>query len=108
MIQTIFDRTDLRISVSKAKFDEEADFKLRCALAPQNHAKSAKNKLFDPNFLTNNFFFGVEKRNVGNRLKRVLAKFRADPSRFRGVNGRSKFRKIRFFIGRIRFLIRKC
>ena len=36
---------------------------------------------------------GIETSNVGNRLKRVLAKFRADRSHPRGVNGRSKFRK---------------
>ena len=35
----------------------------------------------------------VEKSNVGNRLKRVLAKFHADRSHPRGVNGRSKKRK---------------
>ena len=29
--------------------------------------------------------FGVENRNVGNRLKRVLAKLRADPSFVRAV-----------------------
>ena len=39
-------------------------------------------------------FLSVEKWNVGNRLKRVLAKFGADRSYVRGVNGRSKFRKI--------------
>ena len=33
----------------------------------------------------------VEKLNVGNRLKRVVAKLRADRSHPRGVNGRSKF-----------------
>ena len=33
----------------------------------------------------------VEEWNVGNRLKRVLAKFRADRSHPRGVNGLSKF-----------------
>ena len=35
--------------------------------------------------------FFVEKWNVGDRLKRVLAKFEADRSWFWGVNGRSKF-----------------
>ena len=35
--------------------------------------------------------FSVEKWNVGDRLKRVLAKFRADRSQVWGVNGRSKF-----------------
>ena len=33
---------------------------------------------------------GVEKLNMGNRLKRVLAKFEAIRSHPRGVNGRSK------------------
>ena len=59
---------------------------------------------FDPHFLLRKFhqanFLGVEKSNVGNRLKRVLAKFRADRSHPRGVNGRSKFRDI-FEISRI-------
>ena len=40
----------------------------------------------------NDFFFDVEKWNVGNRLKRVFPKFRADRSHPRGVNGRLKIR----------------
>ena len=36
-------------------------------------------------------FWGVEKSNVGNRLKRVLAKFGGCTGHVRGVNGRSKF-----------------
>ena len=43
-----------------------------------------------------NIFLGVEKSNVWNRLKRVLAKFRANRSHPRGVNVRSKFRKKSF------------
>ena len=35
--------------------------------------------------------FVVQKWNVGDHLKRVLAKFEAERSRVRGVNGRSKF-----------------
>ncbi len=31
----IFGRTDLRISLSRAKFDAEADFDVRSAVAPQ-------------------------------------------------------------------------
>ena len=31
---TIFGRTDLRISLSEAKFDEEADFDVRSAIGP--------------------------------------------------------------------------
>ena len=48
-----------------------------------------------------NFFSGVEKWKVANRLKRVLPKFHADRSHVRGVNGRLKFR--RFFGGAIFF-----
>ena len=40
------------------------------------------------------FFWGVEKWNVANHLKRVLAKFEADRSHLRGVIGRSKFSKL--------------
>ena len=39
------------------------------------------------------FVSGIEKWNVGNRLKRVLAKFQADRSHVWGVDGRSKFPK---------------
>ena len=35
----------------------------------------------------------IEKSNVRNRLKRVLAKFEAERSQARGVNDRSKFRE---------------
>ena len=38
-----------------------------------------------------NFFVGVKKWNVGDRLKRVLAKFEAKRSHPWGVNGCSKF-----------------
>ena len=46
----------------------------------KNHDKSRKNNFLDPKFLPKKSCFGVEKRNVGNRLKRVLAKFRTDRS----------------------------
>ena len=35
MFLTIFGRTDLRKSLSIAKFDEESDFEVRLAVAPQ-------------------------------------------------------------------------
>ena len=38
------------------------------------------------------FFFDVEKWNVGDHLKRISPKFEAERSHPRGVNGRSKFR----------------
>ena len=37
--------------------------------------------------------FSVEKWKIANRMRRVLPKFRTDPTSLRGVNGRSKFRK---------------
>ena len=65
---------------SSMEFDPEADFDVRFAVARQNpHQIGKKTKFFVRNF-RRIFFFGVEKSNVGNRLKRVLAKFRADPS----------------------------
>ena len=75
---TIFGLTDLRISLSGAKFDPEADFDVRFAVARQNPRQIGE--IFDPKFSPKKNLFGVEKSNVRNRLKRVLAKFRADPS----------------------------
>ena len=74
-------------------FDKESASDAQNIVAPPNH-------LFI-DFTLNLFgkknrqkkFFGVEKWNVGNRLKRVFPKFRADRSLVWGVNGRSKFRK---------------
>ena len=80
----IFGRTDLRISLSRAKFDVEADFDVRSAVdRPKPRQISEKRKLWSENFA--DFFFGVKGRNVQNRPKRVLAKFRADPSHVRAV-----------------------
>ena len=76
---TIFGRTDLRISLSGAKFDPEADFDVRFAVARQNPRQIGKKRKFSSKISAEKNF-GVEKSNVRNRLKRVLAKFRADPS----------------------------
>ena len=57
------------------------------------HFSTSTKKCFNKNF-RQNFLFGVEKWNVGNRLKRISPKFEADRSHPRGVNGRSKFWKI--------------
>ena len=72
-----FGRTNLWISVSRAKFGVEADFEVRSWLL-KNHTKSRIHECFVPKLSPNEFF--VENGNVWNRLKRVLAKFRADPS----------------------------
>ena len=55
-----FGRTDLRISLSSAKFDEEVDFKVRSAVALQNSHQISKNPKFDPKF-SPMFFWGVDK-----------------------------------------------
>ena len=69
----IFGRTDLRIGVSGAKFDAESDFEVRLAVAPQKTNQNSEKLIFRPPKKVVIFFvFGVEKRNVGDRLKRVL------------------------------------
>ena len=42
----IFGRTDLRISLSRAKFDEEADFEVRSAVAPQKSCEKSEKQNF--------------------------------------------------------------
>ena len=39
-------------------------------------------------FFFSNYFFGIKKSKFANRPKRVLPKFRADPSHVRRVRGR--------------------
>ena len=74
-----FGRTDLWISPSRAKFGEESDFEVRSAVAPQKPRQISEKRMFQSGI------FGFEKQNVRNRLKRVLAKVRADASHVRGV-----------------------
>ena len=83
---TIFGRTHLRISLSGAKFDEEADFDVHSAAGPPKPHQIDEKLIFrSENFA--DFFFGVEKSKVANLPKRALPKFRADRSQVRGVNG---------------------
>ena len=67
-------RTELIIGVSEAKLHEEADFDIQRSLAPQKPGKEHE-KLISETEKQNPKKRGVEKSNVGNRLKRVLAKF---------------------------------
>ena len=77
---TIFGRTDLRISLSGAKFDQEADFDVRSAVGPPKpHQIDEKLRFRIRKFCPKNFP-GVEKSKVANLPKRVLPKFRADRS----------------------------
>ena len=53
---TIFGRTDLRISLSGAKFDKEADFDLRSAVGPPKPNQIDENLIFrSENFAEKNF-----------------------------------------------------
>ena len=72
------------MSLARAKFDEQVDFDIRLAVArPKPHQIGEKQNFRSEIFA--DFFFGVEKLNVRNRLKRILAKFRGDPSHVRAV-----------------------
>ena len=70
----IFSRTDLRICVSRAKNCKESDSDVHFCAAPPKPAKKTEKqkKLIGKNHKKK---FDVEKLNVGNRLKRDLAKF---------------------------------
>ena len=89
--------TDLEIWPSEAKYLEEADFDVKISLAPpksaENDEKPIRNRIFSEKqifteFVFSIFFFGVKKSKIANRPKRVLPKFRADPSHVRRVRGR--------------------
>ena len=71
----IFSRTDLRIGVSKTKTCEESDSDVHFCVAPPKPAKKAEQQKNMTEKISNKKLFDVEKLNVGNRLKRVLAKF---------------------------------
>ena len=84
-------RTDLRSCVPGAKFVKESDFDVKSRLAPPKSTENDEKRDSDTKKIRRQFFFGVEKSKVANRLKRVLTKFEANRSHVRGVNGRSKF-----------------
>ena len=71
-----FGRTDLLIGQSKAKNCKESAGDVRIGVAPPKPSKNMekREKFRDKKILD------VEKRNVGNRPKRIFANFRTDPS----------------------------
>ena len=75
----IFGRTNLIIGQSKAKNCKESDGDVGIDVAPQKPSKNVKNMCPRPKFCDKKKI-DVEKRNVGNRPKRVFAKFRGDRS----------------------------
>ena len=56
----IFERTELWITLSRAKFDEEADFEVRLILNPQNPDEKSK-KLFLRTESFRQIFFSASK-----------------------------------------------
>ena len=71
-----FGRTDLRTSVSRAKFDAESDFEVRLAVAPQKPCQNVENRSFrSKNFAEEKF----------PRRKKHWTKFRIEKSVFRVV-----------------------
>ncbi len=54
---TIFGRTDLRIGQSEAKFDAEADFDVRSAVAPQKPDQIDEKLIFRSENFAKNIFW---------------------------------------------------
>ena len=59
---TIFGRTDLRISLSGAKFDEEADFDVRSAVGPPKPHQIDENLIFRSENFADFFFLSSKIR----------------------------------------------
>ena len=76
----MFGRTDLRISLSGAKFDEEADFDVRSAVGPPTAHQIVENLIFRSENFADFFFSSLKNENIGNGPKRVFANLRADRS----------------------------
>ena len=73
----IFGRTDVRISQSRAKFDEEADFEVRSAVDPQKACLFGETLNFQSEIFVN-FFFG----------RRKVKRWESSETRFRKVSWR--------------------
>ena len=71
----------------------EFEFDLGFCVAPQKPGKNREKLVFETKKNVERKNFGVEKSNVGNRLKRVFLNFQAEQNEVRGVNDRSKFPK---------------
>ena len=99
------ERRDLKFGGNGVVFRGEAASNTQKNVAPPKRAIFDLTLHLHADFLLRKFHpkfvVGVEKSNVGNRLKRVLAKFEANQSYPRGVNGRSKFEV--FFGGGVEF-----
>ena len=61
MFLVILGRTDLRISLSRAKFDAEDDFDVRFAVEPRKPHQISEKRICRSDFFAEKFLFGVEK-----------------------------------------------
>ena len=71
----IFGRTELIIGGSRATNCEESFAEVRFCVAPRKPREIAEKHVFEPEQNLQTKFSGVQTKNVGNRLKRILAKF---------------------------------
>ena len=75
-----FGRTDLRISLSRAKFDEEGDFEVRSAVALQNSHQISEKPKFRSEIFTVFVFF----------CRRKMKRLESSETRFGKVSRRSE------------------
>ena len=61
----ILGRTDLRISVSRAKFDAEADFEVRLPLDPPKPSENYEKQNFQRKFFVKHFFSASKNETSG-------------------------------------------
>ena len=61
----IFGRTDLRISLSRAKFDAEADFDVRSAVEPRKPHQIGEKQNFRSENFVENFFLASKNETSG-------------------------------------------
>ena len=90
---TIFGRTDLSISLSGAKFDPEADFDVRFAVARQNPRQIGKKQKFSSEiFAEKNFWRRKFKRPKSFETRSGKVSRRSEPS----LTGKRPFKVRRF------------
>ena len=81
----VFGRTDLWISVSRAKFDEEADFEVRPAVAPQKPRQISEKRKFRSKIFAENFFSASKNKMSGTVRNAFWQSFGPIRAMFRAV-----------------------
>ena len=65
MFSMIFGRTELRISLSRAKFDEKADFDVRSAVEPRKTHQIGKKQIFRSEKFVEQIFLASKNETSG-------------------------------------------